>query len=60
MSTSSLDAALERSERALLRIERSVTLRPAGNPVREEALRSKVAAIVDELDEIIREAGVRG
>ena len=56
MTTSSLEAALDRTERALLRIERSATQRPAAAP-RDDALRAKVASIVAELDEIIRDAG---
>ena len=56
MTTSSLEAALDRTERALLRIERAATQRPAAAP-RDDALRAKVAGIVAELDEIIREAG---
>ncbi|QNN66040.1 hypothetical protein H9L12_05970 [Sphingomonas rhizophila] len=59
MSTSSLDAALDRTERALLRIERSLSGRREGSG-RDEVLRSKVAAIVGELDDIIRQAGVHG
>ena len=56
MTTSSLEAALDRTERALLRIERSASQRPAAGH-RDDALRAKVAGIVAELDEIIRDAG---
>jgi hypothetical protein len=56
MSEASLDEALERAERALLRIERAVE-RGAMHGGRDDALRGKVAGILAELDEIIREAG---
>ena len=56
MSTAPLDNALDRAERALMRIERSIQ-RGAMHGGRDEALRGKVAAILAELDEIIREAG---
>ena len=59
MSASPLDQAMERAERALLRIERSVE-RGAMHRGRDDALRGKVASVVAELDELIREAGVRG
>lgn len=53
---------MDRTERALLRIERAVE-RGAMNPPtpsdngRDEALRAKVAEALAELDDIIREAG---
>ncbi len=55
MDDSEIAAALERAERALQRIERSLSHRqpPA---VRDEELRAKVREVVDELDELIREA----
>ena len=56
MSQSPLDEALYRAERALQRIERSIE-RGALHGGRDEALRGKVAGILAELDEIIREAG---
>ena len=59
MSQSPLDQALDRSERALLRIERSVE-RGAMHRGRDNALRSRVAAVVAELDELIGSAGIRG
>ncbi len=58
MSLSPLDHALDRSERALLRIERSLDGRAAATG-RDDALRSKVAAVVAELDDIIRAAGAQ-
>jgi len=56
MSQSPLDQAFERAERALLRIERSVE-RGAMHRGRDDALRGKVANVVQELDELIRAAG---
>ena len=47
---------MDRAERALLRIKRSVE-RGAINGGRDDALRSKVAGVLTELDELIREAG---
>ncbi|MEO7504558.1 MAG: hypothetical protein ABIT69_05175 [Sphingomicrobium sp.] len=58
MSLSPLDQALDRSERALLRIERSLDSRGAATG-RDDALRSKVAAVVAELDDIISQAGAQ-
>ena len=56
MSNQPLDDAMERSERALLRIERAV-VRGAMHRGRDDRLRGKVAAVVAELDEMIRSAG---
>ena len=56
MDTAPLQQAMERAERALLRIERSVE-RGAMHRSRDDALRGKVTAVVAELDELIREAG---
>ena len=53
MSHSPLDQAFDRAERALLRIERSVE-RGAMHRGRDDALRGKVAAVVAELDQLIR------
>jgi hypothetical protein len=47
---------MDRAERALLRIERSVE-RSAMHRGRDDALRGKVAAVVAELDQLIRSAG---
>ena len=61
MSSKPFEEAVDRVERALVRIERAVergTMREAG-PIdqgRDEQLRAKVAAALGELDEIIREA----
>jgi len=59
MSSTPLDQAFDRAERALLRIERSVE-RGAMHRGRDDALRGKVANVVAELDELIRSAGGRG
>lgn len=56
MSDSDLDQALDRAERALARIERAVSERPAQNR-REEQLRAKVREVVSELDSIIAVGG---
>ena len=61
MSSKPFEEAVDRVERALLRIERAVergametiSVKPDG---RDEALRSRVAAALGELDTIIREA----
>ncbi|MEQ7872534.1 hypothetical protein ABDK56_00810 [Sphingomonas sp. ASV193] len=59
MSASPFDQALDRCERALLRIERAAAApRPAPAPllVRDDRLRAEVAQVVAELDEILRKA----
>ena len=55
MDTAPLEQAMERAERALLRIERSVE-RGAMHRGRDDALRGKVTDVVAELDQLIREA----
>lgn len=53
-----LENAVERAERALIRIERAIergAMRDAGSG-RDDALRAKVAGALAELDDIIREA----
>ena len=53
MEDGQLNAAIERAERALQRIERALAMqRPAP---RDEELRAKVREVVEELDELIRE-----
>lgn len=55
MDDARLADALERTERAILRIERAVADRkPAG--AKDDALRAKVREAVAELDQLIREA----
>ena len=46
---------MDRAERALERIESALASRPAA-PARDEELRAKVREVVEELDELIREA----
>jgi ElaB/YqjD/DUF883 family membrane-anchored ribosome-binding protein len=55
MDDGALSSALDRAERALQRIERALTDR---QPVsaRDDELRAKVREVVEELDELIREA----
>ncbi len=58
MSQSPFDQAMDRAERALLRIERSIE-RGTMHQGRDDALRGKVADVVAELDQLIRAAGQR-
>jgi hypothetical protein len=51
-----LEEAMERAERALLRIERAVERGPMQQG-HDDNLRAKVAEALGELDSIIREAG---
>ena len=55
MDDTGLSTALERAERALERIERALAARQpqAG---RDDELRARVREVVEELDELIREA----
>jgi hypothetical protein len=55
MDDSEVSMALERAERALQRIERALASRQSGAG-RDEALRARVREVVEELDELIREA----
>jgi hypothetical protein len=55
MSNTPLEQAMDRAERALLRIERAIE-RGAIDGGEEPALRAKVADALAELDLIIREA----
>jgi hypothetical protein len=54
MNDGGLSAALERAERALGRIERAISNKPAAG--RDDELREKVRGVVEELDQLIREA----
>ena len=56
MDLKPLENAMDRAERALLRIERAID-RGAMQGGRDERLRWKVAGVLSELDERIREAG---
>ena len=55
MADSELSSALDRADRALQRIERALASRqPSAD--RDDELRAKVREVVEELDELIREA----
>jgi sugar-specific transcriptional regulator TrmB len=55
MDDSDISSALDRAERALKRIEHALASRqPTAD--RDEELRAKVREVVEELDELIREA----
>ena len=56
MSTRPLEEAVDRAERALLRIDRAIE-RGAMNESRDDKLRANVANAIAELDSIIRDAG---
>ena len=55
MDDSDISPALDRAEHALQRIEAALTSR-APTADRDERLRAKVREVVEELDELIREA----
>ena len=55
MDEDSISKSLERAERALQRIERTLAERQPA-PARDEELRAKVREVVEELDGLIREA----
>ena len=55
MGDTDLNSAFDRAERALQRIEQALSNRPAAEP-RDKELRAKVREVVEELDELIREA----
>jgi hypothetical protein len=57
MDDTPLTLALERSERALGRIERALAARRNDDQGRDQDLRSKVRDVVAELDELIGAAG---
>ena len=57
MDDGGLSSALERAERALERIDRALTNRQPA-PGRDDELRAKVREVVEELDELIRQAAV--
>ena len=56
MSSRPLEEAMDRAERALLRIERAIE-RGAMHEDRDDNLRANVANAIAELDSIIRDAG---
>ena len=55
MDHGGLSSALDRAERALQRLQRALADRPQAAG-RDEELRAKVREVVEELDELIREA----
>ena len=55
MDDGGLSAALDRAERAIERIQRASAARQPA-PGRDEQLRARVREVVEELDELIREA----
>lgn len=62
MDNRPIEEALERAERALIRIERAVERgamhREPPSPERDPALREKLSLILADLDDVIREASV--
>ena len=55
MDEDSISRSLGRAEQALQRIERALSEREP-TPARDEELRNKVREVVEELDELIRQA----
>jgi ElaB/YqjD/DUF883 family membrane-anchored ribosome-binding protein len=58
MDDGGLSAALDRAERAIERIHNALSSRPQPAAGRDDELRAKVREVVEELDELIREAAV--
>ena len=56
MDDGGLSSALDRAERAIGRIQRAISSRKAVTDGRDEELRAKVREVVEELDELIRQA----
>jgi hypothetical protein len=57
MDDGGLSAALDRAERAIERVQQALAMRqPSSGTGRDEELRAKVREVVEELDELIREA----
>ena len=56
MDDGGLTSALDRAERAIERIQRAIGSRKAVTDGRDEELRAKVREVVEELDELIRQA----
>ena len=55
MDDGGLSAALDKAEQALARVQRALGERRPANG-RDDELRAKVREVVDELDELIRQA----
>jgi hypothetical protein len=56
MDDGGLSAAFDRAEQALERIQRALSTPKPAPVVRDEELRAKVREVVEELDELIRQA----
>ena len=56
MDDGGLSAALDRAERAIERVQNALSARKMPSDSRDEELRAKVREVVDELDELIRQA----
>ena len=56
MDDGGLSAALDRAEQALARIQRAVSAPKPAAAGRDDELRAKVREVVEELDELIRQA----
>lgn len=56
MDDGGLSAALDRAERAIERIQSALASRKPLTSGRDEELRAKVREVVEELDELIRQA----
>jgi hypothetical protein len=56
MDDGGLSAALDRAERAIERVRDAVSARKMPSEGRDEQLRAKVREVVEELDELIRQA----
>ena len=56
MDDGGLSAALDRAEQAIERIQHALTQRQPVSDGRDEELRAKVREVVEELDELIRQA----
>jgi len=58
MDDGGLSAALDRAERAIERIQTALSSPQPSSNGRDDELRAKVREVVEELDELIREAAV--
>lgn len=58
MDDGGLSAALDRADRAIERIQRALSSPRPASGGRDDELRAKVREVVEELDELIREAAV--
>ncbi len=56
MDDGGLSAALDRAEQALARVQRALSTPKPAVSGRDEQLRAKVREVVEELDELIRQA----